>query len=92
MIGEVKVSRTKYQNLQADKDALAISAENTEKNSQVTLVELQKLQLEHQSVKAEKDNLQLLFGKLNEENNKLESKVTELGIEKATAEDKERQY
>ena len=46
MIGEVKLSRTECQNLQADKDALAISAENTENNSQVTLVELQKLQLE----------------------------------------------
>ena len=92
MIGEVKVSRTECQTLQADKDALAISAENTENNSQVTLAELQKLQLEHQSLKVEKDNLQLSFGKLNEEKNKLESKVTELGIEKATVEDKENQY
>ena len=57
MIGEVKVSRLECQSLQADKDALAIFAENTEKNSQVTLVELQNLQLEHQSLKAEKDNL-----------------------------------
>ena len=57
MIGEVKVSRTECQTLQEDKDALAISAENTEKKSQVTLVELQKLQLEHQSLKVEKDNL-----------------------------------
>ena len=92
MIGEVKVSRTECQNLQEDKDALAISVDNTEKNSQLTLAELQKLQLEHQSLKFEKDNLQLLFGKLNEENNKLEIKVTKLGIEKATTEEKEKQY
>ena len=38
MIGEVKVSRKECQTLQADKDALAISAENTKKSSQVTLV------------------------------------------------------
>ena len=91
MIGEVKVSRTECQTLQADKDALAISTENTEKNSQVTLVELQKLHLEHQSLTAEKDNLQLSFGKLNEEKNNFESKVTELGIEKDTTEN-EKQY
>ena len=41
---------------------------------------------------AEKYNLQLSFGKLNEEKNKLERKVTKLGIEKVTAEDKEKQY
>ena len=78
MTGEVKVSRTKCQTLQADKDTLAISAENTKKSSQVTLAELQKLRLEHQSLKTEKDNLQLSCGNLNEEKNKLESKVTEL--------------
>ena len=92
MIGEVKVSRMKFQSLQEDKDSLAISAKNTEKNSQVTLAELQKLQLEYQSLKTKKDHLQLSFGKLNEENNRLESKVTELGIEKATAEDRENRY
>ena len=84
MIGEVKVSRTECQTLQIDKDALELSTENTEKNSQVTLVELQKLQLEHQSLKAEKYHLQLSFGNINEEKNKLESKITNLGIEKAT--------
>ena len=92
MTREVKVSRTECQTLQADKDALAISVENIKKSYQVTLAELQKLWLEHQSLKTEKDNLQLSFGKLNEENNKLESKVFELGMEKATAKDKEKQY
>ena len=90
MIGEFKVSRIEFQTLQADKDALAISVKNTEQNSQVTFIDLQKLQLEHQSLKPEKNNVQLLFGKLNEEKNKLESKSIELGIEKATAEDKEK--
>ena len=81
MIGEVKVSRTECQTLQADKDALAISAENTEKNSQATLAELQKLRLEHQSLKTQKDNLQLSCGNLYEEKNKLESKFTKMEIE-----------
>ena len=92
MIDEVNVSKTGCHTLQADKDALAISAENIEKNSKATLVKLKKLQLEYQSLKTEKDHLKLWFGKLNEEKNKLERKVTEMGIEKATAEDKEKQY
>ena len=46
------------------------------KSSQVTLAELQKLQLEHRSLKTEKDNLQLSCGNLNEEKNKLESVTT----------------
>ena len=92
MTGEVKVSRTECQTMQADKDALAISTENTMKNSQVTLAELQKLRLEHQSLQTEKDNLQLSCGNLNEEKKKLERKVIELEIEKAAAEEKEKQY
>ena len=70
----------------------AIFVENTEKSSQVALAELQKLQLEYHSLKTKKDNLQLSCGNLNKEKNKLESKVTELEIEKATAEEKEKQY
>ena len=42
MIGEIKVSKMECQTLQVDKDALAIFAENIEKNSQATLAELQK--------------------------------------------------
>ena len=78
--------------MQVDKDALAISAKNTKKSSQVTLVELQKLRLEHQSLNSEKDNLQLSCGNLNEEKNKLERKFTELEIENDTTEEKEKQY
>ena len=92
MIGEVKVSKMECQNLQADKDALVISAKNIEKNSQATLEELGKLQLEYHSLKTKKDHLQLSFGKLNEENNRLESKVTELGIEKATTKERDKLY
>ena len=43
MIGEVKVSKVECQTLQADKDALVVSTENMERNSQATLVELGKL-------------------------------------------------
>ena len=92
MIGEFKVSRIEFQTLQANKDALVIYAENTENNSQVTLAELQKLQLEHHSLKTGNDNLQLSCGNLNEEKNKLERKFTELEIEKTIAEEKEKQY
>ena len=88
MIGEVKTSRTECQTMQEDKNSLAISVENTEKSAQVTLVELQKLQLEHQMLETEKDNLQLSYGNISEEKNKLESMVTELEMEKATAGEK----
>ena len=71
---------------------MAISAKATRKSSQVTLAKLQKLWLGHQSLQTKKDNLKLSCGNLNEENNKFESKVTELEIEKATAEEKEKQY
>ena len=47
MIGEFKVSRTECQTMQVDNDDLSIYAENTKKSSQVTVAELQKLQLEH---------------------------------------------
>ena len=62
MMGEVKTSRMECQTLQVDKNALEISAKNNEKSAQVTLAELQKLQLEHQMLKAEKDDLQLSYG------------------------------
>ena len=74
MISEVKVSKAECQILQADKDALVISRESIEKNSQATSAELGKLQLEYQSMKAEKDKFQLLVGELNEEKRRLEEK------------------
>ena len=43
-------------------------------------------------LKTEKDDLQLSYGNLSEEKNKLESRVTEPEMEKATAEEKKKQY
>ena len=90
MMGEVKTSRIECQTLQADKNALEISTENTKKSAQVTLAELQKLQLEHQMLKTEKDDLQLSYGNLSAEKNKLESRVIKLEMETATTEEKEK--
>ena len=78
MMVEVKSLRIECQNLQADKNALGISADNTDKSAQVTLAELQNLHLEHQMLKTEKDDLQLSYGNLSAENKRLESRVTEL--------------
>ena len=79
-------------NLQADKDSLVISRESIEKNSQATSAELGKLQLEYQSMKAEKDKFQLLGWELNEEKRRLEGKVIELELQKSIAEEKEKLY
>ena len=43
MISEVKVSKAEYQTLLEDKDALVVSAESIERNSQDTPAELGKL-------------------------------------------------
>ena len=92
MIGEAKVSKVECQILQVDKDAIVISRERIENNSQATSAELGKLQLEYQSMKAKKDKFLLLVGELNEENNRLEGKVIELEMYKSTAEEKEKLY
>ena len=92
MIGEVKVSRTECQTLQADKNALEISIDNKEKSAQVTLVELQKLQLEHQMLKTEKDDLQVSYENLSTEKDRLQSEVAELETKKHTTEEREKQY
>ena len=57
MMSEVNTSRAKFQTLQVDKNDLEISAEKTEKNARDSLAELQKLQLEHQMLKTERDDL-----------------------------------
>ena len=77
MMSEVKTSRTEFQTLQADKNALKIYAEKIEKNAQDSFAELQKLQLEHQILKTERDDLQLSYGNLSSEKRRLESRVTE---------------
>ena len=78
MIDEVKVSNVECQTLQVDKDALVVSIENMERNSQATSAELGKLQLKYQSLEAEKNHLQLSVEELNKEKSRLESKVPEL--------------
>ena len=91
-MNEFKTSRTEFQTLQADKNALEISAKKTEKNAQDSLAKLQKLQLEHQMLKTERDDLQVSYENLSTEKDRLQSKVVELETEKATIEDKEKQY
>ena len=54
MMNEVRTSRTEFQTLQANKEALEISTEKMEKNAQDSLAELQKLQLDHRMFKTEK--------------------------------------
>ena len=90
VMGEVRTSRAECQTLQADKNALEISAENTEKSAQTNLAELQKLQLEHQMLKTERDDLQLSYGNLSAKKNRLENRITELEMENATTEEKEK--
>ena len=78
MIGEVEVSKAEFQTLQADKDALVVFAENTDKNAQTTLSEFGKLQQQYQSLEAKRDELRLLVEELNKENRELEGKVKEV--------------
>ena len=54
-----------------DKNALEISAEKTKKNAQDSLAELQKLQLEHQMLKTERDDLHVSYENLSVEKNRL---------------------
>ena len=61
MQNEVRTSKTKLQTLQANKVALEVSVEKTEKDAQNSLAELQRLQLEHQVLKTEKDDLQVSY-------------------------------
>ena len=92
MICEVRISRTDCQTLQADKNALEISAKSTDKSAQVTLAKLQKLQLEHQMLKTNKDDLQISYENLSAEKERLQRKVVELETEKDTTEEREKQY
>ena len=60
-------SKTKLQTLQANKEVLEIFAGNMEKDAHNSLAELQRLQLEHQVLKSEKDNLQVSYETLSAE-------------------------
>ena len=92
MMSEVNTSKAKFQNLQADKNALEIYAEKTEKNAQDSLAELQNLQLEHRMLKTARDDLQVSYENLSVEKNRLQRRVTKLEMKKDTTEEKEKQY
>ena len=76
MISEVMVSKVECQTLQANKDALVLSAGNIEKESQDTLADFGKLQQGYQVLEAERDTSRISVEELNKEKGKLEDKVT----------------
>ena len=92
MISEVKVSKEKCQTLQADKDALVLSAGNIEKESQATLADFGKLQQGYQILEVERDTLRLSVEELNKEKGKLEDKVIELEVQRTTTKGKAKLY
>ena len=92
MQNEVRTSKTELHTLQANKEALEIFAGKMEKDAQNSLAKLQRLQLEHQVLKFEKDNLQVSYETLSAEKFQLQKRVIELESEKATTEEKEKQY
>ena len=92
MIGEFEVSKAECQTLQAQKDALVISAGNTEKNAQTTLSEFGNLQQKYQSLEVERDELRLLVEELDKEKGRLEGKVIELEEQNTTTQGKAKLY
>ena len=71
---------------------LEVSAGKTKKDAQNILVELQRLQLEHQVLKTEKDDIQVSYETLSVEKDQLQSRIAELETEKAATEEREKQY
>ena len=57
MNNEVRTSKIELQTLQANKMILEVSIEEKEKYAQNNLAELQRLQLKHQMLKTEKNDL-----------------------------------
>ena len=88
MISEVKVSKEECQNIQANEDALVLSAWNIEKESQATLADFGKLQQGYQVLEVKRDNLRLSIKELNKEKGKLEDKVIEIEVQRTTMEGK----
>ena len=72
--------------------ALEFSVEKMEKDAQNNLAELQRIQLENQVLKTKKDDLQVSYETLSVENDQLQSRIVELEAEKATIEEREKQY
>ena len=92
MQNEVRTSKKKLQTLQANKMTLEVSEEKTEKDAQNSLAELQRLQLENQVLKTKKDDIQVSYETLSVEKDQLQSIIVELETEKATTEEREKQY
>ena len=69
-----------------------LSIRNIEKESQATLADFGKLQQRYQVLEAKRDNLRLSIEELNKEKGKLEDKVTELEVQRTTAEGKAKLY
>ena len=91
-MNEVRTSKTELQNLQENKVALEVSVEKMEKDAQNNLAELQRLHLEHQVLKTEKDDIQVSCETLSVEKDQLQRRIAELETEKATTEEREKQY
>ena len=66
--------------------ALEFSIEKIEKDAHNNLAELQRLQLEHQMLKTEKNDLQVSYETLGAENVHLKNRVIELESEKDSIE------
>ena len=65
MQNEVRTSKTELHTLQANKVALEVSVEKMEKDAQNRLAKLQRLQLAHQVLKTEKDDIQVSYETLS---------------------------
>ena len=92
MHNEARIVKIELQTLQANKMALEVSVEKTEKDAHSSLAKLQRLQLEHQILKTKKNDLQVSYERLGAEKVQLQNKVIELESEKAATKEKEKQY
>ena len=78
MQNEVRTSKAELQNLHANKMTLEVFAERTKKYAHNRLAELQRLQLEYQVLKTEKNDLRVSYETLSVEKDQLQSKIAEL--------------
>ena len=72
--------------------ALEVLVEKNERGAQNSLAELHKIQLEYQVLKTEKNDLKVSYEALHAEKDQLQSKVVELEAQRATIEEREKQY
>ena len=78
MQNEVRTSKAELQTLHVNKMTLEVSVERTEKDAHNSLAELQRLQLEYQLLKTEKNDLKVSYETLGAEKDQLQSKIVEL--------------